>query len=208
MRYGIDIDGCLANFTKAHVDLINRKFNVGMPTPTSDWPTKWDYHKDFISSKQDSEVWAQIKSTGFWRALEPIDGALQAADYINWSRAKGEDIYFITSRPGEFAKDQTERWLHRKLRIIHPTVLIAPSDYSKGQLAKALRLDVFIDDKPSNCAEVNVAHGDKCRIFLVDRPYNRDTGSAKAYLNGVTRVPSVLAALEGYGDYQQLERAA
>jgi hypothetical protein len=97
-----------------------------------------------------------------------------------------------------------------------------PSDWAKGQLAAALSLDVFIDDKPNNCAEVNVATQQhtmptgspvKCKIFLVNQPANRDDRiepELQMYLRGVERVDSALQALERVlgNDGEQLRRAA
>jgi uncharacterized HAD superfamily protein len=83
------------------------------------------------------------------------------------------DIYYVTNRAGASAKRQTESWLYRYLPYaelgVHPTVLIT-SD--KGAAAKALKLDVYVDDNLDNIKGV-LRESATTRAYLFDRAYNQ-----------------------------------
>jgi uncharacterized HAD superfamily protein len=231
MKIGIDIDGVLARFETSYAALLSDETGgITFPVYAPDEPKTWFWERDHFAklgwSREDakaveSKVWVRITAKGstFWEDLAPFPTALETIEWLNAARQYGEDVYFITTRPGFAAKFQTERWLRRH-GMLNPTVLIATSDASKGQLVKALKLDVFIDDKPENCAEVNVALEQhtlpemgklQCRVFLVDAPYNRNIeGELNTYLHGVERVESALQALErvGVGYGESIRRAA
>lgn len=164
-----DIDGVLADFNNAYRDIILELTGLELPPITNDYPTKWNYHEDvFITKKDLNKVWNYIKTTSFWEKLKPYPECREALIGIKEQRLNGDDIYFITSRPGRYAKRQTERWLQSQ-GFSDPTVLISSN---KGPVCAGLGVDVFIDDKPENCEEVALACPNS-DVFLLDRPYNR-----------------------------------
>jgi uncharacterized HAD superfamily protein len=55
----------------------------------------------------------------------------------------------------------------------------------KGLIARALRLDLYLDDRWENCFEVANLYA-PCRTYLLDAPYNRSNVPLS-----VLRVPSV-----------------
>lgn len=207
MIIGVDIDGVLANFTDAYAALLTAKTGIEFPKNSSSWPTEWYWERAAGVNKADeTAVWKDgILSTNFWANLPRLPLAEQTLDLLMLKRWEGDQVYFITTRPGKKAKLLTEAWLQR-WGFLTPTVLIAGSEAAKGQLAKALKLDVFIDDKPENCEQVieatkqQVAYDGMmsmepfyeypCKVFLVDAPYNRTPQPA-----GIIRVSSALDAL-------------
>jgi uncharacterized HAD superfamily protein len=86
------------------------------------------------------------------------------------------EVYYITSRPGFRVKQQTEMWLQRHMSAYrawqhNPTVLIV-GHRVKGETAKALGLDCYIDDNLDNvndCGRVSPT----TRTYLLDRSYNQ-----------------------------------
>lgn len=209
MIYGVDIDGILANFTDAYAELLTKASGVKFPKHSPDWPKVWYWERETpgITKAIEQKVWNEIMTSDFWAHLHALPGALETLNLLDHLAFKGDDVYFITSRPGKRAKYLTEYWL-RSHGMTTPTVLISPSDAAKGQLANALKLDVFIDDKPENCIEVRLARPSDCRVFLVDRPYNRNVHPI--FVEGIERVSSALQALERVTEShgEQFRRAA
>lgn len=129
-------------------------------------PPVWDYDKHFGYSKDEmSKVWASIKRDHhFWEDLEPLRGM----DEFNLMRIGVQDsIYFITTRVGLTAHWQSKNWLAQH-GFENADVMIA---YEKGPVLKALKIDVFIDDKTENIQEAVLCSPDT-RSYLLDAPYN------------------------------------
>jgi len=82
-------------------------------------------------------------------------------------------VIFITNRKdglGLSVDKQSAEWLVRKFWIFYPTVLLSGE---KGPLAKGLKLDYFIDDRPKNVEEV-AAYYPECKTVLLDATYNQE----------------------------------
>lgn len=174
MKFGIDMDGVLADFTKGFNALVKAELGIDLPYPAP----SWDWHKaGGVTSKQTSQLWAYIENSMWWGTLFPLPGALEAIERLNLMTRGGHDVYFITHRPGTLAKFLTEMWL-KFHGMDNPTVLIAAPN--KGHLAVGLELDVFVDDKPENNRHVLEALAnngiDGTRVYLVDAPYNSWAG--------------------------------
>jgi hypothetical protein len=176
MRIGFDIDGVLANFVAAYqplcvqlaggVDLFWLD-DINNP-PCWDWPQFRGY-----TDEQVKRVWDSIiGSRSFWFNLQPHTDNITALAMVLRYLEHKHDVYFITSRPGVTAKRQTEAWIRRYLpydRDIAPTVLLASA---KGAAAKALKLDVYLDDNLDNAKDV-LRESPKTRMYLLDRSYNQ-----------------------------------
>jgi len=193
-------DGVLASFENGYADLLTSQTGITFPKGDPNFPAKWYWTGDFgVTKEQDARAWETIKASGcFWGSLEPMPRAVEALALLRTLKAEGHNVYFITNRMGQHAKNQTEWWLMHHGGFPSPTVCLAEK---KGPLAVGLDLDVFIDDKPENCLDVFEARTVKsktfspdrhlCQVFLVDRPYNR----AANLPAGIIRVPSALHAL-------------
>lgn len=211
MNIGVDIDGVLANFTDSYAALLTKQTGIIFPKNSSTWPTEWYWDRAAGVQKPDENaVWDQIKSSTFWLDLAPLPGAEDTLQLLSARRYAGDQIYFITTRPGLKAKLLTEFWL-RNWGFSNPTVLIAGSEAAKGQLASALKLDLFIDDKPENCEAVLEATKKvieartveyPCKVCLVNAPYNQNMSDIRMY-----RVASALAALTAFTIKETLDAA-
>lgn len=190
----------LADFTSAYCAVLHNLYGISFPVADPEFPAVWDWPSTFgVTPEQESAAWKVIKSTAFWQALPHLKESEMAIMWLNRARRMGHDIYFITNRPGTHAKAQSEEWLWTR-GYLTPTVLISQD---KGFLAAGLNLDVFIDDKPSNCLDVLSARGTKTRIYLRETPYNREFAGR----DRLAHVPTILEMLENeLGDLRPRSR--
>lgn len=185
MKIGFDIDGVLADFNTAYIQLTKQLTERNLFPPDYK-PHCWSYPEALgYTPEEVKRVWTFIKrSPNFWADLTPEPGAA-TLQRLYPDLVLNNDIYFCTSRPGESAKWQTELWLAVLLGnpVPTPTVLISSK---KGSCAKALDLDVYIDDNYDNVWDVAMESPDT-RCYLLDREYNR----LGPLPDSVTRIPTV-----------------
>lgn len=183
MKIGIDIDGVLADFCSAyealHVEVTGR--NTFAPYGQEEGPVTWNWPVVYGYTKEETaEVWRRIKEhNGFNMGLTALPDA-RVLEKWWWEKRHGarearEAIYFITARVGDTVKYQTERWMQEVLDYGSPTVIIA-SD--KGAIAKALNLDIYIDDNWHNAFNTGTV-SPTTQVYLVDRAYNRPDSSLR-----------------------------
>lgn len=184
-----DLDGVFANFDLDYRRVIHEVTGRWLPEIGPNYPDKWSYHDDINPTKQEmQEVWGIIKGSDFWLNLQPYPQAVKALGKLKKARHYGDQIYFVTSRPGRYAKLLTEMWLEDQ-GYPKATVIIADN---KGAIAEGLNLQVFLDDKWENCHDVAEAMSDpkgvcQCQVYLLDKPHNR------AFMHpAVTRISSIL----------------
>jgi hypothetical protein len=164
MRVGVDLDGCLVDFNAGYRRMLGETTGRWL-IPDGDEPPCWNYATEYgYTKEEDAEVWRRIRnSREFWKALDPLPGAASFVDTLgrwvaeeNWSGDARLEVYFITTRDAPRVKQQSERWLmeHGWFGGV-PTVLIARG--SKGDLARGLKLDSVVDDRPENLFDIRKA---------------------------------------------------
>ena len=186
MRIGFDVDGVLANFTSAYQRLVVDVAGVDLfaSTDATDPPCwLWPEYRGYDTDTLD-KVWGRIKgSHDFWMSLSELPDCCTLRtlmlDLQRW-----HEVYFVTNRVGRDVKWQTEQWLRLHLQMDLPTVLISSE---KGLVAKALRLDVYVDDNADNVNDVVrktlpeptfriIQDQPETRVYLIDKSYNRPPG--------------------------------
>lgn len=204
MKIGIDIDGVLADFQPAYRAALIKATGKDL-YPDADYnacypcwqhPQHWGY-----TNADNKAAWAIIADNEFfWEHLEGYPNTEEALFNIHQNIAmRYWEVYFITDRPGKWPKIQTERWLRGKNTLnmtnrdeFRPTVLVTGE---KGQMANALKLDSYIDDKWENCLDVWNASG-QTHVWMLERPWNAGWRQ-DAVRKGITPVKSLTDMLKG-----------
>lgn len=183
MNIQIDVDGVLANFTKGFYREAN-KYIPSLPIQGDDTQESWDY-KDIPDDIQ-SKIWQTIKaSKTWWYELDPIPTPEEFEKLQDLEYRDGINIYYVTARPGDYAKFLTERWIRTHCRIEHPTVIVA---LNKGEIAKHLKVDFAIEDRGENAEDITRYCRDPKNSFLINRKYNR-------------RIPYAATRVDTFGEF-------
>ena len=102
-------------------------------------------------------VWDHISRTSqWWLELEAYEPE-QIQRLYRTSRERRWEVYFMTTRPssaGETTQFQTQWWLECNGFPL-PSVLTVPG--SRGDAANALKLDIAVDDRLTNCVDIIAA---------------------------------------------------
>ena len=195
MKVGLDLDGCLANFDQAFIQVLvevtgKNLFPAGYRPHCWEFPTSCGYTKE-----EELSAWRKVwESEDFWAKLAPLPG-MQDLLQSELTMNQDHDVYFITQRAGYQVKEQTEVWLMQN-GVFPSTVLISGK---KGLVCEALALDVYIDDKLSNIASVH-AYSPKTRAYLLNQPWNQER-------SGMVVVNTVGEMLRLEGLYAKTEMA-
>jgi hypothetical protein len=202
------MDGVLADFARAYREIEERVFGPvaaatrpGDPEDQEAAETTDDggaAAADPVAAghalrRRRDTVWQTIEATpNFWTTLQPLDtGAVRRIHEL--SVREGWDVFFITQRPatdGETVQRQTQRWLVEQGFEL-PSVLVIHG--SRGEAARALRLDYLVDDSARNCIDVK-AMGDT-KALLVTDPADESTAESARRL-GIGTVSSIGEALD------------
>lgn len=168
MRIGFDVDGVFADFNSAYITKVVEITGRDLFPPRPFDVPCWDYPEYYgYSRKEIAAIWENIKqSPTFWYELEPYPNLYSAITAINRLDKSKHDIYFVTSRPGDGAKQQTEDWLYDQW-FRRSTVLISSE---KALVCKALRLDHYIDDNVENVFAVY--QHTNTQVVALTRPWN------------------------------------
>lgn len=196
MKIGFDVDGVLADFNKEYIQLFKDLTGKNLfPAEPFDIPC-WDYPAHYgYTGEETGRVWGYIqRSANYWERLPEYEDTQTVMVRIS-SLMKDHEVYFITDRKGPTAKHQTEKWLYERLPALFPapTVLISKK---KGVVARGLELDAYIDDRPDNVWDVRFERGLGTKLYVMDRPWNRDEKDKIPY---TTRVTSVIGMLQDLG---------
>ena len=207
MRFGIDLDGVIANFTGRIIEITNSIW-PGRLRPDF-VPDNWDYVGTFTKEEW-NEVWARVKATPFfWQGAGSLPGMedlqnflLQRSgeyagkvipSYSLGGRGTRDEIYFITARlatVGESPLVQSSNWLATYgcwPRDGYSTVIPVAEAKHKKQLFEGLGLKLMLDDYAPTVAELNEIEG--MHAYVLDQPWNR-------YATELPRVYSVAEYLD------------
>lgn len=176
---GMDLDDVLADFIKKFMEIAHEKYGVD----PSLRPTSWEWDDVQMTAEMVKGVWEVITATeDFWETLDVIEGVeprlIQKLD-------DNVKLYFPTARAfsaGDDVGKQSARWINEHFEIGFPTVIVSSE---KGEMAKVLKYDYFVDDRPKNCLDIKAALPD-CKVFLVNATHNHAFSDPR-----IPRIPNV-----------------
>ena len=146
LKIGLDIDGVLADFTRAWHEL----YPEVSPTPTT-WYLDPKIGERFKAMREANTL------DKFYLNIQPL---------INPEDIPFEPHCYITSRP--VTREITEQWLN-KYGFPQKPVISLELRQSKVEAARNAGVDIFIDDFYDNFAELN-NHG--ITTYLYTAPWN------------------------------------
>ena len=184
LRLGIDVDGVVADFRTAFRAIAERELGIAPD----------DIEKEL--SKPDVErLWRNVSAASNWWLDVPAYEPDQIERLYAQARRARWEVFFMTSRPpsaGDSVQLQTQVWLER-YGFYLPSVLTTPSG-ARGELARALRLDLALDDRMVNCLEIISASNAKA-LMLLRAPADPRAGET-AEARGIGVVPTLSQALD------------
>jgi hypothetical protein len=199
IRVGFDVDGVIANFNKTFRETAARIEGGAGSHDRSDPGGR------ALAADAMKRVWDHISRTSqWWLQLEAYEPE-QIQRLYRTSRERRWEVYFMTTRPssaGETTQFQTQWWLECNGFPL-PSVLTVPG--SRGDAANALKLDIAVDDRLTNCVDIIAASRAKAVLLLRrDDPTVRDQALAR----GIGVVNTLAAALEAIEVFEEAKRAS
>jgi hypothetical protein len=176
-KYGIDLDGVLAEFTTMMVKILN---TLGANLPNNFAPTDWNWTNANLPAGLMSKAWKMVDSIDdFWMTLTPTNDIVAMAMFFHEHADKDCDIYFITAREDRHrgsVRYESERWLIDNLGQPKQTVNVIPvrSGMDKASVIHALNITCSIDDYTPTIVNAKSSLKNHHRPYLLSRPWNQD----------------------------------
>jgi len=151
MKLGFDIDGIVADMAKAMVEYINKEFSLDYTPEIFKKHNVFD--NKYVDDPEENEKVAMAMLKGVIEnpeAIVSIEVYEDSKEAIKKLVRSGHSIHFITAR-AQSARESTIEWF-RINKIPFDTIHVVGKNgrkgnlVSKGQTARILNLDFFIDD--------------------------------------------------------------
>lgn len=199
IRVGFDVDGVVADFHaafRATAAKIDQESRGGAQAGGAG--------RGPLNAEGIKRVWDRIGRTPqWWLTLEAYEPD-QLQRLYRTSRERRWEVYFLTTRPssaGETTQFQTQWWLEQHGFAL-PSVLTVPG--SRGDAANAVKLDIAVDDRLTNCVDIIAASRAKAVLLLRrEDPTVRDQALAR----GIGVVATLAEALDSIEHFEEARRA-
>jgi hypothetical protein len=167
MRFGIDVDGVIADFTGAFIREVNNIWPGRFPVDYQ--PIEWHW----IPESDEDRVWKVVKNKpNWWLSLQAYPENIRAIA-LHRIRHPDDELFFVTARvstKGMPPMHQTQIWLNQcGIGGIGTSVIVDHSG-DKSAIFNALECDANVDDK----LEAVIDHVKRTNgAYLLDRLWNR-----------------------------------
>jgi hypothetical protein len=193
LRVGFDMDGVVADFQtafRATADAVDEKSASRAPSHP-------------LTADAVKRAWERIARTPqWWLTLDAYEPD-QLRRLYQTSRERRWEVYFMTTRPssaGETTQFQTQWWLE-KHGFALPSVMTVPG--SRGDAANAVKLDIAVDDRLTNCVDIIAAS--RAKAVLLQR--RDDPGiRQQALARGIGVVSTLAEALDAIEQFEEAKR--
>ena len=189
MRLGFDIDGVFASIMEAWCKGFAQVAGEDKFLP-GDYPEPHDYniHTARGYTQEHARLfWDMVHADPDWWFNLPtwVENVAILREHIH-DISHDHEVYFVTQRSGIQVKRQTEDWLLEHLDYSATVLIVGHGE--KGNIAKSLNLDVFVEDYHENAIDI-VRKSPSTRVYLINRRYNqmeRLKTPAQGILSGVS----------------------
>lgn len=161
-RVALDVDGVILNYTQCYMNAVRAATNRDIPDGWS--PSQWDIDEELgLTAAERKSAYALMALPGVAGSLVPYPGAVEGVKKL----ADIADVFFVTS-----PLQVSPTWCYD--RTAHLTKLLGKEladnvTYTDHKYTFAA--DLYVDDKPSNCAEWQAAWPDG-KALLWSASYN------------------------------------
>ena len=163
---GLDVDGVLADFTRAFRSIAASMY--GVKVHGSGAQAQWQFHD--LTAEQDAAVWREIERRDqFWQNLDPVITPGEVDD-LGALAAEGVRFVYVTARH-DTAANGTYSWL---CEYGLPEGEIVHAKDKVPYLSAVSGLRGFLDDSPHG---VEHMHAAGLPVIVRDWPYNRHLGA-------------------------------
>src|SRR3989338_6654263 len=167
MKIGFDCDDILADYTLTLARDYNQQFGTAYrPEDITPLIGQW---KMRFGSEMERQLWEITLRDEFCLSLPPVSGAVE---WISRVRSLGHELYLVTGRE-KSPPEMTLRWLQSLFGNAFTKVLYSNSitGLTKGQIARQLGLDAFVDDIPYHILAVRDAG---IPVIVLDYEWNKE----------------------------------
>jgi hypothetical protein len=219
LRVGFDLDGTVADMyaalhkeaeklfgreqvTKAAPKTPAKPAADGEPAKPEDATTNLAMDELHLTARQQMQLWDHVKRIeDFWTTLPELEPGIIARIAKAATERKWE-VIFLTTRPstaGELTQLQSQRWLDAH-GFRFPSVYVVQR--SRGKIADALGLDIFVDDRPENCLDIAVES--KAKVVLIWYGDLKDVppGAKRLGVKAVNTISDAVTIIEQLDDYK------
>lgn len=196
---GLDVDGVLAEFTKAFVDVLARVTGRDLRSPH--WRDElagfWDIGAQLgYRRSQVRAAWHWIEnSPDFWASLPPLPAAALTLRQLAEAASRDRIIpFFLTCRRSHTAHYQTVDWLQRH-GYPAPTVVLAKYAFDKGRLASLLHLDLMVDDYDENITAIRRLSPTTTPVLHL-QPWNRQFAVANPSIQSIGSIDEIWGVID------------
>ena len=172
-KFGIDVDGVLADFESSFRLAANKIFPDRLPEGYR--PDNWDY-TDKFTKEEFKAAWVEVNSTpDFYFYEQPMRENVRSLKYF-LTEHKCE-VYYITSRrdtAGDSIMRQTEMWLDAQGLLVRrggACIIPVPNTSAKREVLSALKIPYMLDDYHVTVDSLQSLETTK--TFLLDAPWNQ-----------------------------------
>lgn len=166
MKIGIDIDDCLATYTSVFLQRVHQYYGIEVPITAMNGPSAKTEDYGFISKQQARQLLTLDRQDRILINLSTYPGCVTAVNNL----ANNHQVHLVTSRDNyeqKLLKAHTKDWLQEHGFIYHNLEF----SQDKGELAKRLDLELFIDDS-LKFAKQAIAYG--IPVILFAQPWNQN----------------------------------